>query len=69
MLVLWTTPIVFSQVVDSSGKGKMITEPKGITFPVDEIRLTILGIGVVLLGGLGMILNEKRKSADKRVGL
>ena len=47
----------------------MITEPKGITFPVDEIRLTILGIGVVLLGGLGIILNEKRKSADKRVGL
>ena len=34
-----------------------------------EVRLMVLGIGVVLIGGLTYLLNELRRRADKQAGL
>lgn len=36
-----------------------------VTFPDLNERLAILGYGLVLVGGLGVLLNQKRKHADK----
>lgn len=44
-------------------------EPRGVVFPALDIRLTMLAAGIVLVGGLGFLLNQKRKSADRKQGL
>jgi hypothetical protein len=50
-------------------KHPLSIEPRGVVFPPLRIRLTMLAAGFVLVGGLGFLLNQKRKSADRRLGL
>jgi hypothetical protein len=40
-----------------------------ITFPELTERLFILAIALIALGGLGVLLNEKRKRADDMAGI
>lgn len=63
--------IVTSQSLDST---KKLASPPvtpaltdGVRFPSQSERLTLLGVAVVLVGGLGLILNEKRRRADKEL--
>ena len=38
----------------------------GIHFPPFEERLMIVGVAVVLIGGFALLVNEKRKRADRQ---
>lgn len=41
---------------------------EGVRLQNQTERLTVLGVALVLFGGLGMILNEKRRRADRKSG-
>jgi hypothetical protein len=38
-------------------------------FPSQSERLVLLTIAIITVGGLGIILNEKRRRADKNAGI
>lgn len=63
--------IVTSQNLDSTKKraSPPVTPAltDGVRFPSQSERLTLLVVAVVLVGGLGLILNEKRRRADKEL--
>jgi hypothetical protein len=63
--------IATSQSPDSTKKTASpplkLAVAEGVRFPSQSERLTVLGAAVVLVGGLGLILNEKRRRADKRL--
>ena len=40
-------------------------ESKGLVLPTMEDRLVVFGVSIVLSSGLWIILNEKRKRADR----
>ena len=62
---------VLGQPADSASthKEKVLTETAAIIFPNLYVRLTMLGISILLFSGLAFLLNEKRKHADKNAGL
>jgi hypothetical protein len=62
--------LISAQTPDSTKKKvvapKKIEIAESVRLPNPNERLTVLGVAVVLVGGLGLILNEKRRRADKR---
>ena len=58
-----------TQVSDTAAAKAKVTagpqEVKGLVLPTLEDRLVVLGVSIVLSSGLWIILNEKRKRADR----
>jgi hypothetical protein len=42
---------------------------QNVRFPSQPERLVLLAVAVITVGGLGVILNEKRKRADRKAGI
>jgi hypothetical protein len=60
-----------AQANDSLSAKSATTEvhKTNIIFPDPNVRLAVLGGVVVLVGVLGLLLNEKRKRADRKIGI
>jgi hypothetical protein len=61
---------------DSTGKADTLNAKlgtkaldTGVHFPAISDKLLVLGLVLFVVAGLGMILNEKRKQADREAGL
>ncbi len=55
--------------VDTVSTGPGTVTQQDLRFPSQLERLFLLAVAVVTIGGLGVILNEKRKRADKKAGI
>jgi len=60
-----------AQANDSLSAKSATTEvhKTNIIFPDTNVRLTVLGAAVVLVGVLGLFLNAKRRRADRKIGI
>jgi hypothetical protein len=66
-----------AQVKDSTSSDKTSTTAtaseevaqEDVGFPSQSERLVLLSIAIIAVGGLGVILNEKRRRADKNARL
>jgi hypothetical protein len=68
--VILVVGLMTAQTSDST-KSKAVAPvetAEGVRLPNQTERLTVFGVALVLFGGLGLILNEKRRRADRNSG-
>ncbi|MCZ6776172.1 MAG: hypothetical protein O7D34_06925, partial [Ignavibacteria bacterium] len=53
-------------LIDTVSTAPRTVSQQDLRFPSQPQRLFLLAVAVITVGGLGVILNEKRKRADKR---
>jgi hypothetical protein len=68
--VIIAVGLMTAQTSDSTKRKAVapVVTVEGVRLPNQTERLTVLGVALVLFGGLGLILNEKRRRADRDSG-